>query len=514
MGKMERYRKKQRITEVRTPHLLRVPYSFSEDFVLEFTEKMRLITDAYDMPSPRQSIYMHKLLCARFMNKGHLTYQDFIEIATVTSKTKTQQMARNIAWKICRFTHELPPANQNFLRMVPIFGDETGGSSTSGGKSGLPEKIYMGEENGEEKKDKAFSKEEKLRNSFVQRILNTAKKYILRTGNKIFGYNKMDEFSDIFEIEQVNEIFDLDSIGFFPGRGGDTILKFFLEADNEVQSKLKGPIKSRLKIIGLEFQNIGCKPRYTLKPFEIGDDPSFIDEERSIENIFVDLGKTADDIMYNDFLIRKRVMRPKTVIFLQDISNSMYLQYNKTRSISYTMLALIPLIHALRKMRYGLAFFESNTHVIKDLFSEKTEDDIIDTLLFLGTSPAEDIWKRLWMRREKGERTWGGTSPNMSLMWANEQFKKIQDRTIKVCFIFSDFAFQDAPDSEEYKTVKSMLEHGVKVFACVPPIGSNEKLEEYVTPIISKFRLMGCEFMTVNKPREFLQRLGPLLDNL
>ena len=510
---MERYKKKQRIKEVATPHLLRVPYSFSEDFVLDFTEKMRLTTDAYEMPSPRQSIYMHKLLCARFMNKGQLTYQDFIEIATVTSKTKTQQMARSIAWQICRFTHKLPPANQNFLRMVPIFGSESG-ASTELGRTGLPQKMSMGKENGEEKNDNVLGKQEMLRNSIIQRMMEVAKKYILRTGNRFFGYNKNDELSDIFKIEQVNEIFDLDSIGFFPGRGEDQIIKFFLEADNEVQSKLKGPIKSRLKNIGLEFESIGRKPRYSLKPFEVGDDPALIDVERSIENIFVDLGKTAEDIVYNDFLMRQKVMRPKTVIFLQDISNSMYIEYGKTRSISYTMLALIPLIHALRRLRYGLALFESNTHVIKDLYSTKSEDNIIDTLLFLGTSPADEIWKRLWMRRESGEKTWGGTSPNMSLTWANEQFKKFQDRSIKVCFIFSDFAFKDTPESEEYQTVKSMLENGVKVFACVPPIVFNEKMEEYVKPIISNFKRMGCEFITAKEPREFLQTLRPALDQL
>ncbi len=510
---MERYRKKQRITEVFAPHTLRVPYSFSEDFVLEFTEKMRLITDSYEMPSPRQSIYMHKLLCARFMNKGKLTYEDFIEIATVTSKTKSQQMARKIAWQICRFTHKLPPADQDFMRIIPT-GSESGTNTVLAGETGLLEKMHMSDQNGKEKNEKTLGEGERGRHSLIQKILDYFKDYILKSGNKIFGYNKNDKFSDIFKIEHVNEIFDLDSIGFFPGRGEDNILKFFLEADNEVQSTLKGPVKSRLKHIGLEFEGIGSKPRYSLKPFEVGDDPGLIDEERSMENIFVDLGKTPEDIEYNDFLIRKKVMRPKTVIFLQDISNSMYIEYEKTRSISYTMLGLIPLIHALRRLRYGLALFESNTHVIKDLYSTKSEDEIIDTLLFLGTSPADDIWKRLWMRRESGERTWGGTSPNMSFMWANEQFKKCQDRTIKVCFIFSDFALKDTPESEEYQTVKSMLENGVKVFACVPPIAFNEKLSEYVTPIITNFRRMGCEFITINEPREFLQKLGPIFDKL
>jgi len=510
---MERYRKKQRITEVFAPHTLRVPYSFSEDFVLEFAEKMRLITDSYEMPSPRQSIYMHKLLCARFMNKGKLTYEDFIEIATVTSKTKSQQVARKIAWQICRFTHKLPPADQDFMRVIPT-GSESGTSVVSGGTTGLPEKIHMSEQEGEKGNEKTLGSDIRGINSLIQKILDYFKENILKAGNKIFGYDKNDDFSDIFEIEHVNEIFDLDSIGFFPGRGEDNILKFFLEADNEIQSKLKGPVKSRLKHIGLEFESIGRKPRYSLKPFELGDDPGLIDEERSIENIFVDLGKTAEDIEYNDFMIRKKIMRPKTVIFLQDISNSMFIEYEKIRSIGYTMLSLIPLILAFRGTRYGLALFESNTHVIKDLYSTKSEDDIIDTLLFLGTSPADDIWKRLWMRRESGEKTWGGTSPNMSLMWANEQFKKCQDRTIKVCFIFSDFAFKDNPESEEYQTVKTMLENGVQVFACVPPTVFNEKLNEYITPIISNFRIMGCEFLTVKEPREFLQTLEPVLDKL
>ena len=112
--------------------------------------------------------------------------------------------------------------------MVPIFGSESGSSTELGGKR-LPEKIYMGDEEGEEKNNKAFSKEEHKRNAVIKKIIELAKKYIMRTGNKIFGYNKNDEFSDIFEIEQVNEIFDIDSIGFFPGRGEDNILKFFLE---------------------------------------------------------------------------------------------------------------------------------------------------------------------------------------------------------------------------------------------------------------------------------------------
>ena len=349
---------------------------------------------------------------------------------------------------------------------------------------------------------------------YLQQFINSLFYRFLSYFRKSYESQRRSESSNMYEAEELDEAFDWDSIGSFPGEGEEKLFNFFLEADFETQFKLKGHIMSRLMNIGLEFDNIGSKPRYIIRPFEVGDDPSFIDELKSFENIFVDLGKTVERIEYNDFLIRKKVMRPKTVIFLQDISNSMYIPYDNTRSISYTMLALIPLIHALRRMKYGLAFFESNTHVIKDLFTEKTEDNIIDTLLFLGTSPAEDIWKRLWMRREKGERTWGGTSPHMSLMWANDQFKKIQDRSIKVCFIFSDFAFQNTQESEEYKTVRSMLEHGVKVFACVPSFGSNEKLKEYVSPIITNFRRLGCEFITVKEPRDFLQRVDPLLNSL
>jgi hypothetical protein len=270
---------------------------------------------------------------------------------------------------------------------------------------------------------------------------------------------------------------------------------------------------NRLMNIGLEFDNIGSKPRYIIRPFEIGDDPSFIDEIKSFENIFVDLGKTVEKIEYNDFLIRKKVMRPKTVIFLQDISNSMYVRHDMTRSINKTVLALLPLMHALRGLKFGLAFFESNTHIVKELFDEKDEDQLLSTLLFLATASEVELWKDFWSKK-KDQRIYGGTAPNMSLIWAKSQLSELHDRSVKICFIFSDFMFADSTDSEEYQTIKSMLELGIKVVACVSPLSFNDKLREHTTPILSSLRRMGCEIILTTTPRDFLRRMELILERI
>jgi len=317
----------------------------------------------------------------------------------------------------------------------------------------------------------------------------------------------------MYEAEGLDEAFDWDSIGSFPGEGEEKLFNFFLEADFETQFKLKGHIMSRLMNIGLEFDNIGSKPRYIIRPFEVGDDPSFIDELKSFENIFVDLGKTVDDIEYNDYLIRKKVIRPKTVIFLQDISNSMYVRHDMNRSINKTVLALIPLIHALRGLKFGLAFFESNTHIVKELHDEKDEDQILSTLLFLATASEVELWKDFWSKK-KDQRIYGGTAPNMSLIWARSQLSGLLDRSVKICFIFSDFMFTESTESEEYQTIKSMLEQGIKVVACVSPLALNEKLREHAIPILSSLGRLGCEIILTTTPRDFLRRMELILDRI
>ena len=499
----------EKLTQFAYAHTIQAPLFILENFVLEFIEKLRLETEDHEMPSSRQSINMYKLLYARFMKKGRLTYEDLLEVAEVTSKLNNQFIARRLAWQILRYPHRrMPIATRR--RKIPFFTDESE-RIDRGGTGGRMEKLPISKKESDKEVKKAYEKVLWLGNEYIQKLLDSLVSRFFNYTKTSYESQRRNESSDMFEAEQFDEAFDWDSIGSFPGGGEEKLFNFFLEADFKTQFKLKGLVMSRLKKIGLEFENIGSKPRYIVKPYEIGDDPCFIDEIKSFENIFVDLGKTSEDIEYNDFLIRKKVMRPKTVIFLQDISNSMYVRHDTTRSINYTVIALIPLIHALRRLKFGLAFFESNTHIVKELFDEKEEDQILSTLLFLATASEVDLWKDFWSKK-KDQRIYGGTVPNTSLIWAKTQLNKLLDRSIKVCFIFSDFMFTDSIESEEYQTIKSMIEQGIKVVACVSPLVYSDKLREHVTPILSSLRRMGCEFILTSEPRDFLQRMELILD--
>jgi len=496
---------------IKYPQTIHVPLFILEDFVLEFIEKLRLETEGYETPSPRQSINMHKLLYARFMKKGQLTYEDLLEAAEVTSKINNQFIARRLAWQILRHPNRrMPLASRK--RNVPIFVDEAE-RTKRGGSGGRMEQVPKSKMGRDDEIKETYGLALLLGNVYLQQFINSLFYRFLSYFRKSYESQRRNESSNMYEAEQFDEAFDWDSIGSFPGEGEEKLFNFFLEADFETQFKLKGYIMNRLMDIGLEFDNIGSKPRYIVRPFEIGDDPSFIDEIKSFENIFVDLGKTVEKIEYNDFLIRKRVMRPKTVIFLQDISNSMYVRHDMTRSINKTVLALIPLIHALRGLKFGLAFFESNTHIVKELFDEKDEDQLLSTLLFLATASEVELWKDFWSKK-KDQRIYGGTAPNMSLIWAKSQLSELLDRSVKICFIFSDFMFADSTDSEEYRTIKSMLEKGIKVVACVSPLSFNEKLREHTTPILSSLRRMGCEIILTTTPRDFLRRMELILERI
>lgn len=480
--------------------LTSVPLFFSEDFFSEFVEKMRLAVDAYDKPSPRQSVHMHRLLLYRLMKEGRIKYEDLVEIATVTSRPRVQPLAERVAWDIIRYRNYpeggargAPTYSRNIIRQIEGIGDEPR----------------------EENKPSV-----RPANRLETRIFDLLSQIGRGLGRGFSGKNtggkpSKGEPSDVSEA-WVDGNLDPAAIGLLPGLGEDKLMKMYLEALESgvgMRSGLREILKKRLMAIGREFEDISCLPRRVLRPFEDGEDPDLIDEERSLEQIFIDLGKTVEDVEYGDFLMMKRIMKPKTVIFLQDVSNSMYKEfYEKTRSIQYTVLALISLIHALPRVKYGLALFESDTHVLKDLAWTEGNGHLVDTLLYLATSPMDEIWKGFWRKRKRGQRFFGGTSPKAGLRWASERLEAVRDRSERFCFIFSDFAFEDPEASDEYQTIQNMARGGVRVFACVSPLAFDERLRGYVGPILTSLRRVGCEVLTTTGPRAYLQELRTVLE--
>jgi len=429
---------------------VRTSLSFAEYFFSEFMERMRASGGAGEKPGPRQSINMHRLLLSRFMRRGRITYYDLAEIATVTSKPSSQPLARRIAWDIIRVPEAFEDGVEAPTKTLhrPYDGapsPKRAPHTQSHGKAPYDRTPYTQSQQtarrkeGEGKKpQEAAEHRSRLSKRFVRRILDFFRQIAQSIEDRIRGSDKKVEGRGLESlaplIEETSsevgspegageeetggaEILDTCSIGLLPGPGEDNLLKLYsmLESDAGMRSRLRKILRRRLMEIGLELESVSCRPGYRLRPFEAGEDPTLIDEERSLEHIFVDLGKRAEEVEYRDFLMKKRTTKPKTVIFLQDISNSMYEEHEKAKSIQYSVLALIPLMYALRRIRYGLALFESNTHVMKDLFETRDEAQLADTLLYFATSHPDEVRKRFWNGEYNGQMCqlfcWGGNSP-------------------------------------------------------------------------------------------------------
>jgi len=88
----------------------------------------------------------------------------------------------------------------------------------------------------------------------------------------------------------------------------------------EMRRLLAEILKEKLLKIGREFERREEWAKHrTLTPFQPGEDPDLIDEERSLDNI-LDIGRRIEEIRYDDFLMRQREKQKRHIIFILDIS--------------------------------------------------------------------------------------------------------------------------------------------------------------------------------------------------
>ena len=81
-------------------HSLQYAFSYAKHFVLEFIFMMRASDECLDKPSPRQSLFMYRLLLLVHLKKGYLSVQDLVEVAVMTSRVENQNLAEIIAYEI------------------------------------------------------------------------------------------------------------------------------------------------------------------------------------------------------------------------------------------------------------------------------------------------------------------------------------------------------------------------------------------------------------------------------
>jgi len=447
---------------------LRYPFSYAEHFIPEFVARMRASEECVEKPSPRQSLSMYKLLFSTYMKKGSLSFQDFVEIAIVTSRVENQNLAERVAVEILL-------SYQEEKKVSP---------------KGEPIPFPMLSPKSRESMDVVEGKKEEVPEPQA----------------------KLGE-ADIFK-----EFTKQPDLGVGPGE--NELLKAYMrimkKSDDEKTRRILAQIlKEMLLRLARRFERREeslFNP--VLRPFEPGEDPDLIDEEGSLENIF-DQGRKIEEIRYQDFLMRKKEKKKKTIIYVQDISNTMFYELEGLNSIHYSALSLIPLMWALRRERYGLILFESNSHILKDIYEYKDEMQLIDTLLTLVTSTTTELEKNIGAT--KSSQYWGGTVPNTSLKWALEKLDEVRDRSEKICFFFSDFALEEPgaerPEKlENYKILGEMIERGIRVVACVSPLAYNELFTVYTEPVLSQVKKLGCYMVETTKPSEFLSKIQALLE--
>ena len=451
---------------------LRYPYSMTRFFVPEFISRMRGRGEVSDKPSPRQSKAMCDLLLPAYLRKGYLSFGDLVGIAVSTSKVENQALAERLAYEILLDVDEVeeeatPEGDYVFLGLLSEKSDDL--------ISYLPTEE---DEQGQGEPKAVYDSDVDLFKEF--------------TGKPDLGV----------------------------GLGEDELLKVAIRKynsrrDERFRRRLAEYLKLKLLKLGRDFQmSAETNRKPILRPFERGDDPDDIDEDRSLENIF-DQGKGLDEVGYGDFFIRKRNRRKRSIVYILDISNTMFYELDGLTSIHYSVLSLVPLLWNLRKECFGFIMYESNSHVQKSIHEDRDVDDIVDDLLVLVTSTTAEVEKSI--RGTRGTQTWGGTVPTTSLRWALRQLEESDVRTDRICFYFSDFVLQDPrdkPQMENYEIIGRMVEQGIRVVACVSPLARGKIFSPYTKDSLKRIREAGVEIIETSTPLVFLESLQVFLENL
>jgi len=443
------------------------PFRYAHWFIPEFISRMRRNRECEDKPSPRQGINMGKLLLPPFMRQGHLTFNDLVNVAVITSCVENQQIAEKMAAEI----------------LVNMDQDEQ-----------LPDPGLDGE-------------------GFMSLLQKAVDDQIEVTPYAKGLENELGMAANESAPDQFSSFENKPDIGVGPGE--DEIIKTGIKYIKELRKKearkvLMELLKEKLLKLGREFERKeDFHKSRNLVPYQPGEDTDLIDEERSLENI-LDLGREISDIRWDDFLMRQRQKQKRHIVFILDISNTMFYDLEGINSISYSIMSMVPLLWGLRREKYSLCFYESNTHIVKDFYDEVNVNPILEDLVSMMFLTTTEMEKRYSSGRTS--MTWGGTLPGKSLEWGYDQITEISERGDRMVFIFSDFVLtQPGEETEEsrenYRILQRMTDMGVRVCACVSPLAHKSIFKPYTQRSIAEMRKLGITLIDTYKPSDFLEEV-------
>jgi len=410
---------------------------------------------------------MGKLLLPPYLRQGHLTFNDLVNVAVITSSVENQQIAEKMAAEI-------------LVNMDP---DEP-----------LPDPSLDGED-------------------FLSLLQKAVDDQIEVTPYAKGLENELGMAANESAPDQFSSFENKPDIGVGPGE--DEIIKTGIKYIKDLRNKearevLMELLKEKLLKLGREFERKeDFNKSRNLVPYQPGEDTDLIDEERSLENI-LDLGRAIEDIRWDDFLMRQRRKQKRHIVFILDISNTMFYDLEGINSISYSIMSMVPLLWGFKREKYGLCFYESNTHIVKDFYDEVNVNPILEDLvsmMFLTTTEMEKRYSH-----GLTSMTWGGTLPGKSLEWGYDQITEISERGDRMVFIFSDFVLtQPGEETEEsrenYKILQRMTDMGVRVCACVSPLAHKSIFRPYTQKSIAEMKKLGITMIDTYKPSIFLEEV-------
>ncbi|MCW4049948.1 MAG: hypothetical protein NWE89_09465 [Candidatus Bathyarchaeota archaeon] len=416
---------------------------------------------------------MGKLLLPPYLKQGHLTFNDLVNVSVITSNVDSQKIAEKIAVEI----------------LVNVDSEDS-----------LPDLDLSGDE-------------------FLS-LLNKANEDEIYVTP--YGIGQENEFAAAHnsEVDQFQSFQNKPDIGVGPGE--DEIIKAGVRAMKENKKKeetrkiLANILKDKLLKLGREFErNELFTKKRSLTPFQQGEDPELIDEERSLDNI-LDLGRRIDEIRADDFLMRRREKQKRTIIYILDISNTMFYDLEGINSISYSVLSMVPLVWGLRRENYGMCFYESNSHIVKDLYDDVNIMPVLEDLISMMLCTTTEMEKRY--SGGFTNNTWGGTVPGKSLQWGYDQIIDIYDRSDRIVFIFSDFVLTNPGEEteaniENYRILERMVDMGVRVCACVSPLAHKSIFKPYTEDSVKRLRRLGIHIADTYKPSEFLEDIHTFMED-
>ncbi|HID27902.1 MAG TPA: VWA domain-containing protein [Methanosarcinales archaeon] len=246
------------------------------------------------------------------------------------------------------------------------------------------------------------------------------------------------------------------------GSGENLLVQWFRHRHripHYIKKELKELAKEILIELGIHYararlgsSDLGPIPIETTRPYVLGDDPDLIDLEETLD-LILSKGKSLEQIDYDDFMVVETAKGRRAICIELDISGSM-----TGEKLTYMAICTTMLIYGMRRDELALAFFESDTHKVKNLSEKVNIEEVADELLMVSAM--------------------GGTVIERALNWAVENFKKTS-AIDKLNVIFSDGELFDVDDAIEHlHTLRAMR---VNTTIVVPKIMYSK---EYVKELV------------------------------